>query len=163
PAGGPAEDLHVRATTRAGAGDDVGLAVAVDVAGCHRHAAVEVDVVGHEAHQQRPVLAAEDLDLRPTPGAGADDDVRGAVAVDVGRGDVDAAAEGGVERHEAHQQRAGLAVEDLDLRPAAGAGADDDVRHAVAVDIAAGHPHAAEEARGEGVELEFGAAGGQVD
>ncbi len=60
--------------------------------------------------------AVDDLDVRAAAGAGADDDVGAAVAVDVVGGDGDAAAEAGVEGEEAGQQAVVAAVEHLDVR-----------------------------------------------
>src|SRR5205085_4497752 len=94
--------------------DDVALAVAVDVADRHAHAAAERLGVGHvvvhqlHGHVDRHRLAGrvqvaldgrhgpgavERLDVRPAALAGAGDDVGVAVAVDVADGHVDAAAE----------------------------------------------------------------------
>src|SRR5262249_61086199 len=72
-----AEDLDVRRDARPGAGDDVGGAVAVDVAGGHEHAAGERPVVGEETPDQGAGEAVEDLDVRAAGGAGAGDDVVG--------------------------------------------------------------------------------------
>ncbi len=134
----------------------------------------EAGVGGEEAGQQGAVgdlavgldlgqfRAVDDLDVRAAAGAGGDDDFGQAVAVEVVRGHADAAAEAGVEGEEAGQQGAvgdlavGLdltqlgAVDDLDVRAAAGAGADDDV--ALNVVEADRHEDAAAEGGVEGEE-----------
>src|SRR5207302_1882187 len=92
---GAAEDLDLRAAARPGAGNDVGLAVAVHVPGGDEHAAGEFGVVGEKAAEQGQVDAAEDLDVRAAAGARAGNDVIGAVAIDVAGGHADAAAEVG--------------------------------------------------------------------
>src|SRR5207249_2820702 len=90
-AGHAIEDLDVRPAAGARPGDDVGQAVAGDVAGRHGDAAAEAGPVGKVAFQQRAVLAAKDLDVRPAAGARPGDDVSEAVAIDVADGHVDAA------------------------------------------------------------------------
>src|SRR5438105_1051103 len=91
---GAAELLHVRAAAGAGPGDDLGLAVAVHVAGRHAHAAGEVGAVGEEVGERLAVGAVEDLDLREAPRPGADHQVILAVAVDVTGRHEHATAEG---------------------------------------------------------------------
>src|SRR5207237_1129106 len=122
--GRPGEHLHLGAAARAGAGDDVRPAVAVDVAGRDEDAAGEGRGVGVEApHDVRRVARGERLDVRPAAGAGPGDDVVHAVAVDVGRGDAHAAGEARGVGQEVVGERA-VAVVDLDLRHPARAGAD---------------------------------------
>src|SRR5207253_2623409 len=89
---------------------------------------------------------AEDLDVRPAAGPGAGDHLGPAVAVGVAGGDVDAAGEARVVGEPARHELAGGAVEDLDVRPAAGAGGGDDVRHLVAGHVGERDPDAAGEA-----------------
>src|SRR5262249_55724389 len=101
--GAGVEHLDVRAAQLAGARDDVGLAVAVDVAGRHADAAAEVRLVG-EVLADDGAVGVEDADVRAAAGAGAGNDLGLAVAVDVGGGDVDAAEEADVVGEEfAHQ------------------------------------------------------------
>src|SRR5207302_1867955 len=90
--------------------------------------------------------AAEYLDVRPTAGPRANDDVVVEVVVDVRRGHADAQGHARVVGEEAADQLAGGAVENLDVRAATGAGRGDDVLDAVAVHVAGGHAHAAGEA-----------------
>ena len=92
-------------------------------------------------------MPLNDADVGAAAGAGAGDDVGAAVAVDVAGGDADAAGEaGGVGEEARRSARCRLgAAEDLDMRPAAGAGAGDDVGEAVAVDVAGGDEDAAGE------------------
>src|SRR5204862_13079 len=91
-----------------------------------------------EAGQQRTVPAAERLDVRPAAGADAGDDVGEAVAVHVAGRHVHAASEVRGVGHELADQVAGPAVEDLDVRAAAGAGRGDEVVVAVG-DVLADH------------------------
>src|SRR5207253_298564 len=65
--------------------------------------------------------------------------------------DVDPARETRVVRHEAAEGRA-VELEDPNVRTAAGPGSGDDLVHAVPVDVTHGHPDAAGEAGGVGVE-----------
>src|SRR5262245_41044878 len=146
-AGGAIENLHVRPAARAGAGDDVGAAVACHVPGGDTDAAREVGTIGHEPAEQTQVRTAEDLDVRPAARAGAGNDVRLAVAVHVAGRHEHTAAEARPVGHEAVHPRAVAAVEDFDMRAAARAGAGDDVRNAVAGYVADGYVHAAQEAR----------------
>src|SRR5439155_10781348 len=101
---------------------------------------------------QGAVFAAKDLDLRAAAGAGRGDDVGETVAVHIPGRDADAAPERRIVSEEAEQRLAGDAVEDLDVRPAALVGGGDDVRMAVAVDVAGGHEDAAAEVLVEGEE-----------
>src|SRR5205085_1518291 len=120
----------------AGAGDDVVQAAAVEVAGRHPDAAGEVLAEGEEVVDDRAVLAGEDGDVGPAARVRAADDVREAVAVHVAGRDEDAAGEVLAEGEEAADQLPGLAVVDVDVRPAARPRRGDDVGHAVAVHVA---------------------------
>src|SRR5262249_42757717 len=72
-----AEDFHVGSAAGACPGDDVGEAVAVDVAGGHVDAALEVRIVREETGEQVvDVGRVEDLDVRTAARAGRHDDVR---------------------------------------------------------------------------------------
>src|SRR5262245_13352225 len=89
----PVEDADVRPAAGTGAGDDLGAAVAVDVHGVDHHAATEGRGVGEELPEYSPGRPAERAHVRPTAGPRARDDVRLAVAVDVGRRDGHASGE----------------------------------------------------------------------
>src|SRR5205823_3748322 len=91
---GIGEDFHMRPAASPGAGDDVRLAVAVDVTRGHEHTTGEVRAVSEEVGNDGEAAAIEDLDLGPTTGTGGGDDVGSAVAVDVADGHADAAGEG---------------------------------------------------------------------
>src|SRR5207244_1698663 len=121
-------DLDVRSAAFAGAGDDVGVPVAVHVTDGDVDAAVELRVVGHEPLKFGAGLAVEHLDERQTAGAGGGDDLRHAVAGDVAGGDADAAAVRLVIGQEAELQLARGGVVDVDDRPVAGLGAGGDER-----------------------------------
>src|SRR5204862_6308688 len=128
------ENLHVRPAALLRARDNPDGSTAAEGARGHVDPTGEARVVGEETRQQRKVLAAEDLDVRAAAGAGPGDDVGEAVAVDVAHGHVDAAAEAGVVGEEGADEGAGLAVDDLEVRPAAGPGAGDDAGGAAALD-----------------------------
>src|SRR5207248_4240834 len=85
----------------------------------------------------------------------------------VARGDVQAAGEIRVEGEEAAERAvdrvAGFAVEDGDVRPAAGAGRGNDVEDAVAVHVVDGDADATGEARVVGEEVEQERARGGVE
>src|SRR5262249_9638446 len=125
------EDRDVALPVRAGPGDDVGPAVAVEVAGRHEHAAAEVRPVGVEAGQFHPGDDAEDLDVRVGPRPRPGDDVGDAVAVEVAGRHPHPAGEPRVVGHEADERGQVPAAEGLDVRPAADVGAGDDVGEAV--------------------------------
>src|SRR5207302_4016730 len=112
-----------------------------------------------ELVQGAAILAAEDIHVRAAAGVGADDNVGEAVAVDVARSHVDAAAERGVKGHEIADRPGELvarrAVEDADVGTAARPGAGDDVWGAVVVHVADRHANAAREARVLGEEAEL--------
>src|SRR5207248_8256704 len=131
-----------RAAAQAGAANDVDPPGAGDVAGGHAHAAGEVRVVGEEAAEGRAAAAAVDGNARPAAGVRPTHYVGEAVAIHVPGGDGHAAREGLVEGHKVLQVGAVLAADDHDVGPAPGAGGADDVRRAVAVDVADGHADA---------------------
>ena len=78
----------------------------------------------------------EDFDVWSAADAGRGDDVGQPVEIDVAGRDAHAAGKCQVERHEALEHGTVGAAEDLDVRSAAGIGADDDVVETVAVHIA---------------------------
>src|SRR5262249_44424043 len=125
---------------RAGGGDDVGVAVAVDVRRGHGDAPGEA-AEGEEAGDHLPGAAAVDHDVRPGAGACPEDGVGVAVVIDVGGGNEDAAAEAAV-GGERPQLPAARPVERLDQCGAPGAGGDEDVGAAVVGDVADGDPRA---------------------
>src|SRR5262245_42960815 len=128
---------------RPGAGDDLGIAVAVEVRRADGDAAAEA-LVGEERAHQRARGSAEHLDVGGQTRR-ADDHVEEAVAIDVAPGHVHAAEEA-IEGEEAHHFRAVRAAEHLDVatrRP--GARPDDDVADTVAVDVPDPDGHAAQE------------------
>ena len=107
--------------------------------------AVGFDDAEELRHLSRRRRAAEDFDDRCRPRSRRGDDVRVAVAVDVGRGDADAAFEAGRVGEEVEPGRMGRGkVEDAHARRRAGVGAGDHelgdaLQHyvvAVAADIA---------------------------
>src|SRR5262249_22305724 len=109
-AGGAVECLDVPARCAgAGADDDIGLAVVVEVPRRHAHPAVEAGE-GEETADLGPGGAVEDLDVGGDGGC-PDDDVRRAVAVDVAHRHVQGAPEADERRQAAHQ----LAVADVDI------------------------------------------------
>src|SRR5207248_324035 len=134
---------HVRPAARARHRDHVGPAVAVAVNGCDPHAAGEVNVVGEVAEQDRAVQAVEGGDVRPAAGVGADDDVRGAVAVHVAGRYVGTAGEVDVVSVEVQELPTVRAAVGDDVGAAARAGRADDIRNAVAVHVAHRDAHAA--------------------
>src|SRR5262249_5081785 len=131
-----AESQDGQRAAGASPGGDVGKAIVVDVAGSHAHAAAEVGVIGGKAGQDCPIDAAKRPDVTTPAGAGAGDDVGPAVAIDVARSYVDAAAEAGVVCVKAPQHATVHSAKRLDVRRPAGACAGDDVGPAVAIDVA---------------------------
>ena len=104
-------------------------------------------VEGEERPEFLQRSAVERLDVRAAAGPGPGDDVGIAVAVDVAGGHAHAAGESGGIGEEVVDDVIVGAAEDLDVRPAAGAGPGNDVGLAVAVDVADGHVDAAGEGR----------------
>src|SRR5439155_1207463 len=109
-------DAHVRATAGARDRHDIGAAVAVAIYGRHADAAREAGIVGEEVGEHGVVAAAEGDDIGTAAGIGADNDVRGAIAVDVAGRDKAATGEAGIEGEEDQHQPPGDAVKDPDLR-----------------------------------------------
>ena len=121
---------------------------------------IECEEVGHgrkrgdvgtgAGHEE---FAADDADAWAAGVAGAVDHVGVAVAVEVGGGDVDAAAQRRVEGEEVGDEPLGSAGEqsgaavDGDPRPAAEAGADDQIGGTVAIDVGQGDAAAAAKVR----------------
>jgi hypothetical protein len=108
--------------------------------------------------------------VRPAARPRPDDQLRLAVAGEVGRPDGRPAAEGSVERHERRDLAPGLPADHLDVRPAAYTRGSDDVLPPVPVHVAAGQVDPAGEVLGVGVEaaertgeLVAGAAGVSLD
>src|SRR5262249_59256871 len=134
------EGLEVGPAAAPGPGHDVAQSVPAQIACGHRAPAGEARVVGEERPQDRAIRTAEDPDVRAAAGAGRGDDVRHAVALDVADRHVHAPGEARVVGEERPQDRAVEAAHDLDVRTAAGTGPGHDVRHAVPVDVAHGHP-----------------------
>jgi hypothetical protein len=130
-----AVDLDAGRASGAQAGNDIGVAVAVEVPGGHVDAALEGHVGDEEIVQFLTGGAIDNGDTRHAAGAGAGNDVGQAVAIDVASGDVDAVGRGVRVGNEAAEQGAVATAEDLDDRQGADIGAGDDVRVAVAVDI----------------------------
>ena len=138
---------HVRSAPEPRAGDDVGEAVAVDVARGHVHAAGECRVVGEEAADWREGHAVPDPDVRSAAGPRAGDDVRAAIAVDVARGDEHASGERRVVREEAADLGERHAIPHAHVRAAAGPRPGDDVELPVAVHVAERDAHASDKRR----------------
>src|SRR5262249_51835146 len=147
------EDGDLRPAARPGGCEDVRAAVAVDVARGNADSAREGRGGGEETGQRRAGAALSDGHFRPAALVGRGDDVRAAVPVDVGGRHERAAGEGCRQGEEVANQLKRLALEDADLRAAAGAGGADDVGHAVAVDVAHGHARAAGEGGCKGEEV----------
>src|SRR5205814_1871374 len=101
-----AQDLSVPPGERAAAGNDIGAAIAVDIAGRHIAAAGEVNVEGEEVSDLRAVLAAEHDDVRAATRPGGANDIRSPVAIDVADRHAHAAGESGVESEEAGEEGA---------------------------------------------------------
>src|SRR5437764_972246 len=81
----------------------------------------------------------------PPPLARGDDEVGPPVSGDVARRDEDAAGEARLERGDGEQLVLRLPVEDADQRGRPRPGPDDEVRHAVGVEVGGGGPHPAGE------------------
>src|SRR5262249_24542651 len=95
-------------------------------------AAEERAVEGEETGVAGRARPAEGADVRPAARPGPGNDLGLAVAVRVRSGDGDAAAEGGVVGEELVRERP-VTAEGAGVRPAAGAGAGDDLGATVAV------------------------------
>src|SRR6185312_2694802 len=124
----------------------------------HVHAAGEVASIGVEFVHQIERHGVVHLH-RSRRLARGDEYVRQAVAIHIGRADIDAAAEGRVEGEELVDGGRGSSGEDVHLRPAADAGAGNDFVLAVAIEVGGDHRDA-EDAIREGEEADQSAAGG---
>src|SRR5205823_3202961 len=153
-------DADVRSAALARSGHDIDHVVdaAVEVPCPDVDAAGEVRGIGEEAAQQRrrdrltEGCAAEDLHVRAAAGASPGDDVAKAVAIHVAARHADAAGEVRAVGEEAEQLDAAAAVEDLDVRAAAFAGAGDDVGDTVVIHVGRGHVNTAAKVRAVGHE-----------
>src|SRR5262245_17443839 len=85
--------------------------------------------------------------MRPAADAGSGNDLGKIVPVHISSGDRYSTAEIRVVSKILEEQQLCGSTECLDVRPAAGARAGDDVSTAIAVDVAGGHEHTAEKAR----------------
>ena len=135
------------AATSASAGNDIRAPVAVDVPNRDVDAARESRRVREELEERDDASrggggVAEDPDVGPAAATSPGDDLGHPVAVDVATRDEHPAREGGMVGEEAgqlgHRVPGGVEPEDPDVRPAAGAGAGDDLVTPVAVEVAAG-------------------------
>src|SRR6516162_2953944 len=81
---GAFENLNHRCAAGPGRGDDVRLAVMVNISSRYSHAAGEAAVEGEKIVKQAAVLTAEDADARLATGILGHDYVREAVVVKVG-------------------------------------------------------------------------------
>ncbi len=97
-------------------------------------------------------FAVKCLDVWPAAGPCAGNDVGLCISVDIGGCHGDAPRECGIVGEEGMDLRAAFAVENLDVWPAAGPCAGNDVGPAIGVDVAQGHVHAADKI-GVGEEL----------
>src|SRR5438128_5605276 len=75
-----AENGNVRSAAGAGAGNDLGFAVAVHVSSGDIDACGEIRIVGEEARQHRAISATENRNIGAAAGTGAADDVGVAIA-----------------------------------------------------------------------------------
>src|SRR5262249_39569069 len=125
--GRPGKYFHMRTTSWSSAGDDVDLAIVVDVARGHVDSAVEARCIRQEIPKLCSSFAAECHHCRGHPGPGAHEDVREPVAVEIAGGDRHSAVERGGKGKEATDRVQRDAVEDFHVRPTAGAGARDDI------------------------------------
>src|SRR5262249_8046875 len=115
----------------------------------------EAGVVGEEVIERRVILAVEDCHARSAASVGPHDNIRDAVAVDVPRGDEQAAGEAGVEAEEVPEHPPRGAVEDAQVGSAARRRRRNDVGHAITVDVTDGDADATSEARVIGEEVEL--------
>jgi len=143
------EHADVRAAGGSRARDELVDAVPVEIAAGDTDAAGERRFVAPEARRpdERSARELEHPHVRAAGRTGAGDDLVDAIAVEVAGADVDAAGERrfvGVEARE-YRERAAVVAERLNVRPASGTGARDDVADSVAVDVAHRHFHTAGE------------------
>ena len=125
----------------AAAGDDVGFAVACDIASAHIDAAKVLGCVGVEALLGGAGCAIEHAYIGRAARSGAGDDLGLAIAVHIARGDTHTAEKllsVGVKRAD-HGEC--VAIEHQHMGGHTGARAGDEVGHAVTVDITLGHGH----------------------
>src|SRR5262249_12436042 len=129
-------NLDFRLATGALADDHVGKAIAIDVAAGDEDASGEVGAKRKHALQKGEIGSAKDFDMRPAPRTGAGDDVGESIVIHIARADARSTGECLAIRVETLQQREIGAAEHLDVGPAAGPGTGNDVRPAVAIDVA---------------------------
>src|SRR5262245_48268101 len=160
----PIDDGDLPALAGAVTGDDLVIAVAVNIPTSNPDATNDAGRIRQEAHQQ---LAGgrEHLHMRQRPRVGPDDDLVASVPVHICGPDEDAAHEA-LEGEEGAHQHPGYAVERLDVTARClGPGSDDDFGLAVAVEVAARDMDAAGEALEgeEGSHQRSGSTGEDLD
>jgi hypothetical protein len=116
-------------------GDDLAAPVAIEIHRGDDDAAGEGGVIGKEPGEFMGVGAAPHPDVRAAARPRAGDDVGVPIAVDVRRGDVDAAGKRGIVGEEAGDLVTVHAAPDAHVRAATGPGPGDDVGAAVAIDV----------------------------
>src|SRR6185312_12270315 len=163
------DDFGSRPATRPGTEDQIGLAVAVDVAHADVSTVAEGVVEGEEVADGVDELALGeggaivDGDARAAGEAGRDDEIVEAVAGHVAGSGAGPAAEAGVaDAEEVRELREAAAVINLHARPAALVRRDDEIREAVVLNVPFGDEHAAAE-RVEWLHVEDGLPGLAVD
>src|SRR5207253_8008389 len=92
-----AEYVNLRTASRTRTRDDIGTAIAIDVACGNVNATLETNTIGEEVHHHPIILAVKDLDLRG-PVGGPDDHIGCAVAIDIADGHSSSAAESTAKR-----------------------------------------------------------------
>src|SRR5206468_253074 len=98
--------------------EDVGMAVAVDIAGPDRDAAASRERVGEEIGELQAVLTAEDANAGGATGPGAGDDIRETIAIHIARCDPRSVANRRLVGEEAADLVAIQPAEDLHVRAA---------------------------------------------
>ena len=122
-AGRSRKNLHIRRVIGTGSDDEVGPAVAREVAGFPVGADVDAaaifafvrEEVAERTGNDCPCREVIDFDVRSTARSGTDHQIRATVLCEVGRGDGDAASEIRIEGHEVHDRLTALAIEHADV------------------------------------------------
>src|SRR5690606_20241036 len=78
-----AEDLYVGCSPGSRAGNDLGDAISIDVAGRYVHAASKARGVGQEPIDLTPVASRKNLDVRRSPRTGSGDHIGRPIAIHI--------------------------------------------------------------------------------
>ena len=131
----------MRACASSGTSDHIINAIAINIACSNIYATSKLRVVGEEAADLLPALAAEHLDVRACASSGTSDHIIDAIAINIACSNIYATSKLPVVGKEAADPLPALAAEHLDVRGCASSGAGDPVMDTVPVNLTLRNAH----------------------